>query len=62
MSPLAVLAIVVASGAAAWIIATLIVVVLDVVGLCYSASAEERRHAAEGAPQLTAAARRRFPQ
>lgn len=60
MSPLTVLLVVAGCGAAAWAIATVLVALLDLVGLCYSQSAEERRHRDEGPPQLTVAARRRF--
>lgn len=62
MIELAALGAVVLAGcsAAAWAIASAIVVVLDLAGLVWTAEREARRHAGEGGTRFSAESRRRL--
>jgi len=50
VSPLAVVLIVFGCGVAAYLIASAIVAVMDLFGLCWSVTGEERHHAGEPKP------------
>lgn len=52
MSPLALPLLVAAAALAAWVVASLVVAVLDRLGLVYSPEREERRHAVDADPAL----------
>lgn len=59
MSPIAIVGIVLACGVVAYVISHAIVIVLDLLGLCWSEKGEAKSHA-DDVPSFNVQARRRF--